>query len=65
LLAIVSAACFLATAFTDLGKQEPWFWVGSGFIAIAVSILLLWMSLKSPKDAKHNKSDESAATMEI
>lgn len=63
-LGIVLAACFFATAFTDLGKEEPWYWVGSGVIAISVVILLLWMASESQKEAKPKKSDQSAPTGE-
>jgi len=61
----VLAACFFAMPFTDLGKEEPWyFWIASGLVAFVVAILLLWIWSESQKDAKRKKSDESAPTME-
>jgi hypothetical protein len=51
--------------FTDLGKDEPWyFWVASGVVAFVVATLLLWIWSESQKDAKRKKTDESAPTME-
>jgi type VI protein secretion system component VasK len=56
----VLAALFFAMPFTEIGKDEPWyFWIGSGVVAFLVGILLTWIMIESQKPPKRRHDEEN------
>lgn len=57
----VLAALFFAMPFTDIGKDDPWyFWIGSGLIAFLAGTLLTWIAIESQKTPKYQSEEEAA-----
>ncbi len=47
------AVVFCLMPFSALGAEEPWyFWVGSGLVALAASVLLAWVFFPPTKERK-------------
>jgi hypothetical protein len=51
--AFVLAAMFFAVPFTELGKDEPWFWIASGGVSCLVGSLLIWIFVETHKNSSH------------
>jgi hypothetical protein len=60
LAGLVLAAIFCLMPFTALGEDEPWyFWVGSGLLAFAASVLLAWIFFPPPARGKPKQPEAS------
>src|SRR5262245_41641452 len=68
LAGLVLAVLCCLMPFSALGAEEPWyFWVGSGLIALAVSVLLAWVffPLKTSGKGKPRRDEKEEDGVDV